>query len=319
MKKFLKILLIILSVFTALVILLGAMIGNYLYNIAINPSSDKSAILSASHNKTETSSENNNSPDAEAMDWFEKNSKDDYIYSFDKLKLHSYILMNEKTTNKWIIMCHGYNGKGLKQGKIAPYFYNMGFNILAPDARGHGESEGNYIGMGWHDRLDIISHINKIISENENAEIVLYGVSMGGTSVAMTSGENLPSNIKAIIEDCGFSSAWEELSYQLKKLHDLPAFPILNFMSFITKLRAGYFLEEANAVKQVKKSKVPMLFIHGSEDTFVPPYMLDELYDAASCPKEKLLVNGAGHTQSYKVSKDLYWSTVKNFLSKYIN
>lgn len=318
LKRILKISIIVIGMFVALVILPGAIVGNYMYNTIINSSSDKSGILSAPHNNAKPSDNNSgHSNDLEAISWFEKNSTEDYIYSFDKLKLHSYVLMNENNTNKWVIMCHGYNGNGLKQSGSASYFYNMGFNILAPDARGHGKSEGNYIGFGWHDRLDVIEHINRIIREDKDAEIVLYGVSMGGTTVLMSSGENLPPNVKAVIEDCGFSSAWDELSYQLKQFYNLPEFPFLNCMSLITKLRAGYLLEEADALKQVSKSKVPTLFIHAAQDTFVPPYMVDELYQKASCPKEKLIVDNAGHVQSSKVAKDLYWNTIKSFLGKY--
>ncbi len=82
-----------------------------------------------------------------------------------------------------------------------------------PDLRGHGQSEGNYIGMGWDERLDIVDLTKYIINNYANTEIVLFGVSIGVATVMTTSGEKLPSNVKAIIEDCGYTSAWSQFAY----------------------------------------------------------------------------------------------------------
>ena len=140
---------------------------------------------------------------------------------------------------------------------------------------------------------------------------------MGASTVLMTSGEDIPKNVKAVIADCGYSSAWDELSYQLKKFLYLPSFPFLNFMSFITKIKAGYSLEDADAIKQVKKCKIPILIIHGAEDKFVPTKMANIIYDSAPCKKERLIVPNAAHVQSSTVNPTLYWKTVNNFLEKY--
>ena len=107
--------------------------------------------------------------------------------------------------------------------------------------------------MGWDDRLDIIDWINTILEYNPNAEIVLHGVSMGAATVSMVSGEDLPSNVKAIVADCGYTSVWDEFAYQLDDLFSLPEFPILNVSSLVAKVRAGYFLGEASTLKQVAK------------------------------------------------------------------
>lgn len=90
---------------------------------------------------------------------------------------------------------------------MAPYarkFYDMGYNIILPDLRGNGLSEGDYIGMGWDERFDIIDLIQYIVDDNENLQIILFGVSMGASTVMYVSGEELPSNVKAIIEDCRY-------------------------------------------------------------------------------------------------------------------
>lgn len=293
-----------------------SLIGNYFYNLALNPKTSKDSIFGSKEEAKSTSGEVVN----ETLVWLlnKSNYSNVYIKSFDNLTMHGYKILNENSSNKWVITVHGYTSKGLYMSNYAKRFYDMGYNILIPDLRGHGESEGNYIGMGWYDRLDILKWIDLILNENENSKIILHGVSMGAATVSMTSGEELPSNIKAIISDCGYTSVWEQFSHQLKSMYSLPNFPIMNASSAIARFKAGYGLKEASALKQVEKSKTPILFIHGDEDDFVPYKMMDELYDATSSDKERLTVKGAGHAKSSKVDPYLYWSTIENFINKYI-
>lgn len=306
-----------------LVLLCGilAFIGNYFYNLALNPHTSKDEVFSNSKKKSEnkvdkdeTSGQINNYD----IDWLlnKSNYENAYIQSDDGLKLHSYEIKNPKKTNNWVIVVHGYTSEGKFMASFANKFYDMGYNVLVPDLRGHGQSEGDYIGMGWHDRLDIIRWINKIIEEDKDANIILHGVSMGAATVMMTSGEELPSNVKVIIEDCGYTSVKDEFAYQLKALFKLPSFPIINVASLMCKMKAGYWFGEGSAVKQVAKSKIPTLFIHGDADDFVPYFMLDKLYDAANCTKEKLVIKGAAHARAAVVDPELYWNTIKKFIDK---
>ena len=200
----------------------------------------------------------------------------------------------------------------------AENFYDMGYNVMIPDLRAHGESEGYYIGMGWDDRNDIINLIEYIIAEDGKAEIVLFGVSMGAATVMMVSGEKLPSNVKAVVEDCGYTSAWDQFAYQLKTLFNLPKFPMMNIADIICKIRAGYFISDASAIKQVKKTSIPTLFIHGDSDSFVPFEMQEKLYDACSAEKEKVVIEGATHARAAYTNPELYWLSVENFLDKYV-
>lgn len=293
-----------------------SLIGNYFYNIALNPKTSKDAIFGTPEEAKSTSGEVVD----ETISWLlnSSNYSNVYIDSFDKLKLHSYKALNENPTDKWVITVHGYTSKGIYMSSYAKRFYDMGYNILIPDLRGHGESEGNHIGMGWYDRLDILKWIDLILKENENAKIVLHGVSMGSATVSMASGEELPTNVKAIIADCGYTSVWEQFSHQLKVIYSLPNFPIMNASSAVARFKIGYGLKEASALKQVAKSKTPILFIHGDKDDFVPYKMMDELYNAVNCEKEKLTVKDAGHAKASKVDPNLYWYTVDNFINKYM-
>lgn len=280
--------------------------GNYFYNYAVIPS-EKDFL----------------SPKAEAAEkkdpWFDGKTRENwYQVSSDDLKLRAIYLPAEKDQNKTAILAHGYMGEAEEMKDYAKMYHDMGYNVLIPDARGHGKSEGDYIGFGWPERKDYVGWINEVLKKNgNNEEITLFGVSMGAATVMMTSGEKLPKNVVSIVEDCGYSSAKAELTYQYNELFDLPDFPLMEVTSLITKLRAGYFFEDADVLKQLKKNKVPMLFIHGDKDTFVPTSMLAQVYQATDAPKEKWVVHGAEHAKSFSVDPSAYKEKVQSFLEKY--
>lgn len=323
MTKRMKALIITVSVLLVIVLSGLGVAGNFFYNLALNPDSDKAflednpdlgevlpttAVLGASLRLDREAGER----------WFIETPREEWtLTSNDGLKLQGYQYESEQPTNKWVVVVHGYMNEAKNMGSDVKMFVDKGFHVLAVDLRGHGLSEGDYIGMGWHDRIDMVDWINLIISKQSDAQIVLYGVSMGGATVMMTSGEELPTNVKAIIEDCGYTSAKDEFTYQLKRLFNLPSFPVMNAAGFVTQIRAGYSLEEASALKQVAKSNTPMLFIHGDQDTFVPSEMVYELYEAAPVEKELLIIEGAGHGKASKAG-EVYWGKVWEFMNKYL-
>lgn len=254
--------------------------------------------------------------DTEYNRWIAKNSSDRYIVSDDGLTLHGHFAENPDADGKYAIVCHGYTGNATSINAYAKGIYSLGFSVLCPNARAHGKSEGELIGMGYLERRDIIGWINEIIKTDPAAQILLFGVSMGGATVLFTSGEaDLPTNVKAIVSDCAFSSVYDEVGNVMKRYASfLPDFPIVDSGSVVCELKDGYSFRDASCVDAVKRSSTPTLFIHGSKDTFVPFYMLDILYENAACEKEKLVINGAGHGASRKTDPDLYWATVKNFI-----
>jgi fermentation-respiration switch protein FrsA (DUF1100 family) len=254
--------------------------------------------------------------------WMENTGYETWtLLSEDGLKLTGYYIPAAVPTAKTVILAHGYTSQGRDMAMFAKFYREeLGYNVLMPDARGHGDSEGDYIGFGWPERKDYLLWIQKLIDTvGPDARIVLHGISMGGATVMMVSGEELPSQVKVIVEDCGYSSVYDELSYQLKEMFGLPAFPILDSTSLLTKIKAGYGFYEASSVEQVKKAKVPMLFIHGSADTFVPTEMVYKVYDACSSEKELLIVEGAGHGMARWVDMEGYDNKVTEFLGKHMN
>lgn len=222
--------------------------GNYFYNYAVVPS-EKDFLEGDTPGTTKTNEE------SAAQSWFAnpENRKEWHQTSADGLEL-SAIYLPASDSHKTAIVAHGYMGDAETMANYAKMFHDLGYNVLVPDARGHGKSEGDYIGFGWHERKDYVKWIDQVIETNgQSEEIVLYGISMGAATVMMTSGETLPANVKAIIEDCGYSSVNEELSYQLNELFGLPPFPLIQVTSLMTKIRAGYFFGEADSIKQLEK------------------------------------------------------------------
>lgn len=291
--------------------------GNFFYNLALNPRVDKTRVFGAGHNAL---------PQVEEMlrdlqtdlAWAEETGVDDWTTtSVDGLRLHASVLSQTDASAPWVVVCHGYSGYGLQMATSARKFHELGYNVLLPDARGCGRSEGAYFGMGWHDRHDVVRWLEEIAARHSPENIYLYGVSMGGATVMMASGEKLPGAVRAIVTDCGYSSVREEFKYQMKQLFGLPSFPLLDAASVVTRLRAGYWLGEADAVRQVAKSVTPTLFIHGTRDSFVPFRMLDEVYGAAACPKEKMVFEGAGHAGSSIADPERYWNGIEAFFKKH--
>lgn len=310
-----SILLFIVVSLTASTILLLSAAGIYFYNLAILRW--KRSFLKSS-------------PDLEfdhlikSMEagglWVEEQFPDEVqIKSYDGLTLRAYFLRAKAPSNKTAILAHGYSGQGKDMGDLAKFYYEMlGCNILLPDGRGQGQSEGNYIGFGWHDRKDYLKWIDYVIERvGKDSQIILHGVSMGGATVLMVSGENLPGNVKCIISDCAYTSTKDILSYQIRRLFKLPPFPLVPVTSLVCKLRAGYFFGEASAINQVGKTRKPVLFIHGEEDTFVPIKMVYNLYQECGGDKELYIVPGAGHGCAFIADPEGMSRKIREFVDKY--
>ncbi len=250
---------------------------------------------------------------------FAQPHNDIYIKSNDGLKLHAtyFPVGNQK---KIVICFHGYTSQGTKDYiALSDYYLKKGYSMLLVDERAHGESEGEYIGFGCLDRFDALCWINYIIENNgSDVHILLHGISMGGATVLMTSGLELPEQVKGIISDCGFTSPKYVFTHVLNSLYHLPSFPVIPVADKMNKIRAGYGMDECNAAREVQKAKVPILLIHGDADTFVPCSMCDEIYENCASPKQKLIVKGAAHAESYYKDTVTYEKALNKFIGEVI-
>lgn len=256
---------------------------------------------------------------AKQREWMLLTAKQRQILSQDNLILNAYFIAAPEATNCYVILCHGYKNSALSMAEYAFVYHQAGWNVLVPDHRSHGYSQGRYITMGWKEHQDLILWANSVIDQNPHAQILLHGISMGAATVMMAAGSpELPPHVVAAVEDCGYTSLPDELEDKISHGLGLPAFPLVPVTSLLSRIQIGNFLGAVDCVEAVSHSKIPILFIHGENDVFVPFWMLEELYVAATCPKIKLVVPRAAHAQSQGVNPQLYWSTVEFFINRFI-
>lgn len=324
-KILLKRLLIVVLIIVIISIIATVGIGNYFVNYAILrtgnggdrevKNADSIEVANIDNESEKIIEYNKNNEKQLANEWAEtiENKKVEVIVK-DGIILRGTEYIIDEHSDKWAIVLHGYHSNPDSVLSIGMHFSEKGYNVLIPSMRASNDSEGQYIGMGWLDKDDLQCWINLIIEQNDNAEIILHGSSMGAATVLMASGDELPSNVKAIIEDSGYTSVWDIFASEAKARFNLPTFPILNMFELVANIRAKYDIKEASAVEQVKKSNVPILFIHGDSDDFVPEYMCEELYEATNCRKDKLIIHNAGHTESRYKEPDTYYNKIFDFL-----
>ena len=240
------------------------------------------------------------------------------IQSGDGLRLVGDYFPADGGGHRYLLAIHGYTATRGSMTTYAQMYAAHGFHVLMPDMRGHGDSEGAYIGMGWLDRKDVLGWIDWIIRRDPQAQIVLHGVSMGGATVMMTAGETLPPHVIAAVEDCGYTSVWDEFTDEMDYLFHLPPFPLLHTASAIARLRAGYSFREASALKQVRQAQIPILFIHGSADNFVNSDMVYPLYEACPTQKALYIAEGAGHGEALLLDPEIYEQQVFDFLGQFM-
>ena len=216
-------------------------------------------------------------------------------------------------SRKTALILHGWRNCSVKFLFLARlYERELGYNVVLPDLHAHGLSEGDMIRMGWLDRKDALHWLSLFQTDT----MTVHGVSMGGATTMMMSAERLPEGIKDIrfIDDCGYTSVWDEFAGELKNQFGLPPFPLMYVTNWLCKLRYGWSFSEASAIGEVRKSEHPMLFIHGNKDTFVPTEMVYRLHDAKPSKKQLWITEGAEHAQSYLLYRDEYLQRVRNFL-----
>ena len=131
----------------------------------------------------------------------------------------------------------------------------------------HGGSDGSTIGMGWPERRDIVEWVYEILRRDDQAQIVLFGESMGAATVMMAAGEVLPAQVKLVVEDSGYTSAWEQFKVSMPLLYHTPPYPVLPVASLLARLRTGYGFRRMSALEQVRQCRIPILFIHGEGGT----------------------------------------------------
>lgn len=218
-----------------------------------------------------------------------------------------------------ILGIHGYRSDGVGDfAVLAPFYHKQGYYLCLPDDRAHGKSDGSYIGFGYHDRFDCLAWCKYLVRRfGENCSIYLHGISMGSATVLSCCDDTqLPLQVKGIIADCGYSSGWEQIGHVLGSSCHMPSFPMLYMYNSVCRIVGGYNLKDIRPIDSVTRSRVPVLFIHGDADNYVPTTMVYKLYNACKGKKELLVVHGAGHAMSYMTDSKSYEKSVSGFIAK---
>ncbi len=259
-----------------------------------------------------------------AMGWMDSIQRsgalrDTAIVNEQGVRLHAWYVAAPQPTERTAVIVHGYHSNPIQMLQIGYlYHYEMQWNILLPDLQAHAQSEGETVGMGWPDRHDVALWTRVAHDKFQSDTIVVHGISMGAATTMCLSGEETPDYVRAFVEDCGYTSVWEEFKGELHKQFHLPAFPLLHITSQMNKWQNGWSFAEASPLQQVAKCKKPMLFIHGSADDFVPTAMLRPLYEAKPQPKALWLAPDSKHAEAYRDHPEEYTRRVKEFLMQHV-
>ena len=295
------------AIFVMIIILTGAgyFIGNYFVNFALKAPPPATADIADPNLKAPPP------PNFPAEIWT--------LTSFDGFTLHATFYKPAIESHDWAILVHGYGRDQTFANDYAEEYLKRGYNVLTPDLRGCGTSEGVYLTMGAFESQDVFDWAEKILEVDKSARIVLHGVSMGAATVMMTAALE-PKNLVAVVEDCGYTSAYEMFTAQLDKIFGLPEFPIMPIVDVVSKIKTGVAISDAAPIKSVEKISAPILFIHGDADKLVPYEMMNRLFDAAKSPlKEKFTVKDAGHADSKSSNPAVYFDKVFNFINSATN
>lgn len=238
------------------------------------------------------------------------------ITSFDGLKLYGKFYEYKKGA-PIELMFHGYRGSAERDlsGGVQRCF-KLERSALIVNQRCSGKSEGNVISFGINERRDCHAWVDFMIEHfGTDVKIILTGISMGAATVLMAAGEPLPKNVIGVLADCGYNSPKDIIKKVIKQI-GLP--PCIGY--FFVKLGAriyGHFdLEETSPEEALKKCTLPVIFIHGESDDFVPCEMSQKNYDACRSRKKIVTIKDAGHGLSYPVSPEQYLSELKEFFSE---
>ena len=243
---------------------------------------------------------------------------DVWTQSHDGLQLHAHWIPADDPKGTAILV-HGYRStKLLDFGMILELYHNLGLNLLLIDQRSHGHSEGKYITFGVLESRDVLAWIKFHNEKFGRHPILLNGLSMGASTVMYLADRDLPENVKGIIADCGFTSPKEIIAKVFRDTVHFPAGPFMWAADLFARVLAGFSLYERDSRKSLRKSRLPVLLIHGMGDDFVPCVMTEQAYDACTSDKEMYLVGDAEHGVSYLVNTPGYRKHVIAFLRKYI-
>lgn len=249
-------------------------------------------------------------------EWIEALPREEIeILSQDGLRLVGHYIRTQGAARRLVVLFHGWRGSWTDDfGSIGRWLREIGSDLLLVEQRAQGASEGKYMGFGVLERWDVAQWLRYLEQERHNVlPVYLGGVSMGAATVLMAAGDPMPDFVKGVLADCGFTSPYEML-YEVgrKSLHMLEH-PSMDYVNLMVKSHAHFGIREYSTLDSVRKTRLPVFFVHGLADDFVPCHMTQQAYEACASRKELLLVEGAGHVRSFFYDNEAYRQRAENF------
>lgn len=246
----------------------------------------------------------------------EHKAQDVYIESQDGLKLHG-LWVPVADAKGTILLAHGYRSTILVDfGLVLDVYHDMKLNLLIPDQRCHGKSEGKYITFGVKESDDMRRWLEFHQQQLGGGQVVISGLSMGASTMMYLADQPLGEHVKAMIVDCGFTSPVAILSKVYSAVTHLPAIPSIWATDLFARVFAGFSIYEKDSRITLKQSRLPVMMVHGTDDDFVPCYMTRQGYEVCASQKELFLVEGAGHGTSFLKEPEKYKKLVRDFLHR---
>lgn len=241
--------------------------------------------------------------------------EDVYITSHDGLRLHAaYYECDPDAPCELLI--HGYRGSAERDMAAGiERCFAANHNVLFIDQRASGKSEGHVITFGAKEQYDCLAWIDFLNKKRGSDKgVILAGLSMGAATVMLAAGHKLPDNVLYVLADSGYSSAPEIIKKVLRQNLHLPAFLFYPMIRLGARLFGGFDVHSISPVDAMTRATVPVIFIHGTSDHFVPCYMSCDCHDAcASAHKHLLLIDGADHALCLVTDADAYHAAITAF------
>lgn len=254
------------------------------------------------------------------LKWIEKQETETVSISSrrgDLLK--GYLTLNKTESKVFVFFAHGHHAShNGDPANFMQYYIEKGYNFLSVDHVAHGESSGTFLGFDYFESVDCLDWLDYLIRRfGSDIKIIIHGVSMGGATVCKMV-DSVPEQVRLAVADCPYTCALDEFDSVVKGVGIKHTKGILNIFNAMNKIFAGFDLKDTDVRESVKNSRVPMLFVHGTEDKLVPVEMGVELYNLCKNEKELYLSKGAPHAESIRVNEQEYHKKLDEFTEKYL-
>lgn len=247
--------------------------------------------------------------------WISENGEKFQIDNKDGDKLTAISIKNEHVSHSYAVICHQYGGSPETMTEYAKHFYELGFNIIMPYMRGHGESSYNSITFGWKDKQDISDWVDAVVKQDKSAKIVLFGVSLGANAVALAAAQDLPDNVRMVISDSCYTALSDLIKEYIKNETEFSSVASTELISAFAEKKIGEKLKNADTIACLDSIELPIMFINGENDSAVPPLVSKKLYENCDAEGvEEVIIENGVHGRNLQADKQAYWSNVDAFI-----